>query len=295
MDLEQMRENVNLYLDDLAVSHPKDTVIAHRTAMNHLMEYGQWDPMGFVRWMGTKDFHPTTLNCYITRFMDFMEWLALEEKIELDVLTERRLRRLMPKREKALPRQPRESYIEKLFAYVRTPVDALGKTPLQMLLIARDRAVLEVLRCTGGRVREIATLKRRDINPETKRGIVRGKGRKKRTVFFDDIAWRRVSYYLSLTRDVPEKLPLFLTTRGEIHGLSTTAIRAILNKYCEAAGIPHLFPHQFRHRYGTRLYHGTKDLIATQRAMGHASPETTRVYADVDFEEIEAAFYAANL
>jgi len=295
MDLEQMREWVEEYLADLAISHPKNTVIAHRTAMNYLMEYGQWDPMGFVRWLGQKELHVNSLSRYIIRFMDFMEWLALEGRIELDILTERRLRRLVPKDEKALPRQPRESRVQKLFEYIREPVSALGKTPLQMLRLARDQAILEALRSTGGRVHEIVTLKRKDLDPETRRGIVRGKGRKKRTVFFDDVAWHRIAYYLYLTRDVPDKMPVFLSTVGEIHELRTGTVRDVLRKYCALAGVPYFYPHLFRHRFGKRVYAATKDLRATQIALGHASPDTTTIYADVDKEAVAAAHEAADL
>jgi site-specific recombinase XerD len=295
MNLEEMRENVEAFLADLSIGKPHHTVLAHRVVLNYLMEFGRWEPLEFVRWLGQKELHPNSLNSYIFRFLGFMEWLALEEKIELNVLLERRVRKLIPEYEKALPRQPRESRVEKLFAYVRTPVEALGKTPLQMLVIARDRAILEVMRCTGGRVAEIASLKRKDIDLESQRAIVRGKRRKKRVVFFDDIAWRRVRYYLSLTRDVPEKMPLFLTTRGEIHGLTTESIRKVLDKYCKAAGVGHLFPHQFRHRFGKRMYAGCRDLIATQKAMGHSKTDTTRIYADVDPEEVYEAFRRADL
>lgn len=40
--------------------------------------------------------------------------------------------------------------------------------------------------------------------------------------------------------------------------------------------------HTLRHRFGTRSYAKTRDLVFVQEAMGHESPETTRRYVDFD-------------
>lgn len=45
--------------------------------------------------------------------------------------------------------------------------------------------------------------------------------------------------------------------------------------------MPALHPHQCRHTYGCEWMNATGDLALTQDAMGHASPATTRVYAQV--------------
>jgi len=37
-------------------------------------------------------------------------------------------------------------------------------------------------------------------------------------------------------------------------------------------------PHPFRHRFATRAYSGTKNLRGVQEALGHSSPDTTKVY-----------------
>lgn len=39
--------------------------------------------------------------------------------------------------------------------------------------------------------------------------------------------------------------------------------------------------HTLRHRFGTAVYRGTKDLRATQQLLGHASIATTQIYVDV--------------
>jgi integrase len=50
--------------------------------------------------------------------------------------------------------------------------------------------------------------------------------------------------------------------------------------------------HQLRHRYGTLALAGTSNLLAVSRAMGHASPATTAIYAataDADLDVIAEA------
>lgn len=47
--------------------------------------------------------------------------------------------------------------------------------------------------------------------------------------------------------------------------------------------------HTLRHRYGTRAYAGSKDLVAVQELLGHVSIATTRGYVDADMEAMRAA------
>lgn len=58
----------------------------------------------------------------------------------------------------------------------------------------------------------------------------------------------------------------------------------------DAAGVA---PHALRHRFATRAYQGTRDLIAVQQLLGHASPETTQVYVRVCGDALAAAVAAA--
>ena len=46
--------------------------------------------------------------------------------------------------------------------------------------------------------------------------------------------------------------------------------------------------HSLRHRYGTRVYNATHDLLATQNLLGHASPRTTQAYVAIDYTRLAA-------
>lgn len=47
--------------------------------------------------------------------------------------------------------------------------------------------------------------------------------------------------------------------------------------------------HRLRHRYATLAYASSHDLSAVQDLLGHASPETTRIYVQVAGEDLHAA------
>lgn len=51
--------------------------------------------------------------------------------------------------------------------------------------------------------------------------------------------------------------------------------------------------HTLRHRFGTRAYAGTRDLLAVQVLMGHSSPVTTRRYTQTPDGALRAAVDAA--
>jgi integrase/recombinase XerC len=51
--------------------------------------------------------------------------------------------------------------------------------------------------------------------------------------------------------------------------------------------------HQLRHRFGTKAWRGTKDLLAVQTLMGHESPATTAIYIEVAGEDLVRAVEAA--
>lgn len=47
--------------------------------------------------------------------------------------------------------------------------------------------------------------------------------------------------------------------------------------------------HTLRHRFATRSYQASGDLLAVQRLLGHAKPETTQIYVQLDVSALLAA------
>ena len=69
--------------------------------------------------------------------------------------------------------------------------------------------------------------------------------------------------------------------------LSAGRVSALVNDLCRRLDLPGVTAHRLRHTYASRLYRVSGgDLIAVQRALGHASVSTTQVYADVDVDRV---------
>lgn len=119
----------------------------------------------------------------------------------------------------------------------------------------------------GLRVSEAAALTWPDIDVETRRARILGKGQKSRLVALSPVL-------------IDELLPD--TGRNVVTGTdriySANALQRSANRAIRASGVAATF-HQLRHRYGTMAYQATGDLLAVGRQMGHSSPVTTAVYA----------------
>lgn len=157
----------------------------------------------------------------------------------------------------------------------------------------RDKSLILALACTGARVSELAGLKRGDLLPELHAATVRGKGGKRRVVYFSDEAWQAMEQYLVLRCDdfsvkSRELLPIWSSYVGASFSqksLSVRQMQRIVHSVAERAGVCdefHLTPHAFRHYVATEFLRKSHDLAMTQDLLGHASPATTRVYASTD-------------
>lgn len=132
----------------------------------------------------------------------------------------------------------------------------------------------------GLRVHEAAALTWHDVDTENRRIRVLGKGGKTRLVGMSP---------LLLDELLPDTGGNVVTAGGSAYSPGTLQRRA--NRAIRAAGVDATF-HQLRHRFGTVALAATGNLLAVSRAMGHASPATTAVYAatsDADLDVIAEA------
>lgn len=153
----------------------------------------------------------------------------------------------------------------------------------------RNIAIVEALYSTGMRVGELVRLKREDVSHTERLARVTGKGNKERLVFFHPRAWRALRVYWAERFDHGVKwrtFPAFAihpgTAGGKLRTMSTAMVRQIVKELEASAGtVKHVTPHSFRHAFATKVLDKTGDLAAVQDLLGHESPETTRIYAEV--------------
>jgi integrase/recombinase XerD len=178
-----------------------------------------------------------------------------------------------------------------------------GEGPLPL----RDRALLELLYSTGGRISEVVGLDvdavgwlGRDETAEPANAVVRllGKGSKERVVPVGSYAREALDAYLVRARPALAAAgrgtsALFLNTRGA--RLSRQSAWAVLRQAAGRAGLAEpVSPHTLRHSFATHLLAGGADVRVVQELLGHASVTTTQIYTMVTPEALREVYAATH-
>ena len=163
----------------------------------------------------------------------------------------------------------------------------------------RDQAIILVLLDTGLRASELCALTVCDVDSRTGRVQVRhgrsggakyGKGR---TVFLGKVARRVLWRYLAEREDGEEPdAPLFLGNSGR--PVSKNALRLLIRRLGEKAGLEGCHPHRFRHTFAITYLRSGGDIFTLQALLGHSSLEMVRYYARIAEIDIEQAHRRAS-
>ncbi|MDN3495641.1 site-specific tyrosine recombinase XerD [Planococcus sp. APC 4015] len=199
-----------------------------------------------------------------------------------------------PKQPSRLPKALTIDQVEQL-------LDAAGPAPADAapgdLLGLRDRALLELLYATGGRVSEIIQL---DVDDVAHGDVlrVRGKGSKERIVPIGSYARASVDAYLTrarpeLSRRGKASPKLFLGARGA--PLSRQSAWLVIQDAADRAGMTaHVSPHTLRHSFATHLLQGGADVRVVQELLGHASVATTQIYTHVSVDALRDVYATSH-
>jgi site-specific recombinase XerD len=160
---------------------------------------------------------------------------------------------------------------------------------------------------TAARCGELLNMRIRDLRIQVQHPIVylHGKGGKTRTTPILLKTVRHCEQYLRVFHPdeaLDSEKPLFYTT---IHGvqqpMSHDTVALFLKKYgemahCACPEIPaHIHAHMLRHTRAMHLYHQGMPMMLLSEYLGHASEETTKVYAYADTEMKRAAIDKADI
>lgn len=152
----------------------------------------------------------------------------------------------------------------------------------------REIAILETLYSTGCRVTELATLKKNDIDFNTKKVQLFGKGKKHRTSFLNAKAEVAIKDYLNTRNDNCEYL--FISERGEPKPIKKEAYERIMkniyNRVKDDIGVK-VTPHVIRHTTATTALQNGMNIEEISKLLGHSNINTTMIYADVNDNELE--------
>lgn len=170
----------------------------------------------------------------------------------------------------------------------------------------RNRALLELLYSTGGRVSEIVGINLGDIGTVKSESNdvrvikLRGKGSKERIVPMGSFSVKALDDYLVRVR--PNLLSknsksrneaLFLNQRGT--RISRQSAWQIVVDSAKKCGLSEgISPHVFRHSFATHLLDGGADIRVVQELLGHASVTTTQIYTLITIDKIRESYSLAH-
>lgn len=192
-------------------------------------------------------------------------WLAAEGIILKDVTKQVK----PPKKEQRMPKALTIEELEMIREACVTP---------------RERALVEVLYATGGRLSEIQKMSRTDIDYQAMSVLVVGKGNKERPIYFSFKAMYHLKKYLM--RRLDEEPALFTSERKPYRRLSDRGIQREVKIIAARSGVKkNVHPHIFRHTFATLMLNNGADLVAVQGLLGHSDPATTQIYASMTDEK----------
>jgi len=199
---------------------------------------------------------------------------ACWERGTLDTETYQRIRSIRPPAGSRLPAGRDIDAGERITLMQTTVRD---RTPAGV----RDAAILAMLIATGMRRAELCGLRMGDVDLQSGKLRVIGKGDKERTVYLRNGALRYLRDWLSVRGYEPGPIFCRINKAGRIFpegALSTTAMHKIIKKRAAEAGLSKITPHDFRRTYAGELLDAGQDIATVAALLGHASVETTARY-----------------
>lgn len=182
---------------------------------------------------------------------------------------------------------------------------ALLSAPGNRKIEIRDTTILVVLYDLAIRSGELLSLKLSDVNLQRNTPYLRihGKEDKERIVSISDNTVKHLERYIKHFHhtDAPDTEYMFYTIiHNHANAMSPGNVERIINKYAdkiheEYPDLPQkVHPHMFRRTRATNLYQSDVELELVSRILGHASTQTTRIYAKPSFKMMKSAMDCSN-
>lgn len=264
---------------------------------------------------------PATINRIFATVSSFYEYLIVSGCLQdnenpIQMVDDRHGARVSGRHRPALGRASRQRPIRRVIQ-VKTvqrlprPLDDNQIIPLlASLRRERDRAMLLLMLQGGLRPGEVLNLHLEDIQYGRRRIIVRyrtdhpkgvrTKSRQERVVdLHEPEALAAVSAYVMRERPVDTDNPFVFLVGGRgtrrHEPLGYQALVKLFARHCDRLGIrtPWVTPHALRHTHATRMWEGGMRQLALQKRLGHASPDSTRLYTRVADATVVAEYRQA--
>ena len=146
----------------------------------------------------------------------------------------------------------------------------------------RDYAVLSLLARLGLRGAEAAGLQLGDVGWRAGEIAVWGKGSRIERLPLPAAAGEALAAWLTGGRPRCESRAVFVTVRRPYRQLTPEAVRAVMGRACDRAGLERRGAHRLRHALATELLRAGASLPEVGQVLRHRSLLSTSVYAKVN-------------
>jgi site-specific recombinase XerD len=252
----------------------------------------------FCRWLLTRDYSASTVNTYLSAVKRLFRRLYALDQLPASFNLGKALEKLRDftrdiEQREPDPPNPDRRIPQILLYYEGLPLPPDDRDHLARLRILRNRAIVHTIYASAGRVSEVASLDRADVQDGGVREVmITGKRGKKRLIFLTREAQQAIRAY-TLARGADQHNPLFIS-HGRNYGsrLSRQMIWHVVKEAVKALGLySGISPHDFRHYRATQLLNDGARLEDVQSILGHAHIGTTRaVYARTDRRTLREVF-----
>jgi integrase len=256
-----------------------------------------------------KDLSPATENLYLQVIKSFFEFVSAENLASTNLSRVRMLIRQRTRRSQQHAPYPERAVVRliEFMSNIRN-VTALANREASNLELRnmRDRALILTLADTGLRVEEICKLRCGDIDWETNRAVLKGRGNKQAVVRFSTRAILALRDYLSLREPIDlqsgqllSSLPVFARhdkgSGKKIKPITPTTTRNIVaervHQILGADAVGSITPHTFVHYFVTTILRATGNLKLAQVLARHSNIQVTQKYAHINEQELDKGYY----
>ncbi len=178
---------------------------------------------------------------------------------------------ITPKKQETLPTVITKEEIQKIIHSAKTQ---------------KSKLIILFLYSTGIRVSELVSLKIEDIDLNSNKGIVKGKGDKQRQIYIGkDISGQLKNYLDNRQKNSPY---VFDNNKNPPIPLTTRNIQKIIKSAVKNAGInKKVSPHTLRHSFATHHLQSGTDIRKIQILLGHSRIDTTQIYINLSNKDLE--------